>query len=289
MKCSFKKAIPFEKAVKVKNTVLLAIAFSFFSPTAPGQELDDLFNQAAQDAAAHQDAPQPETNQEPPEEPNDSNIPPPIDRYLGRRIARTMHFSGAEWLIRDEREREERCSLMLANLGIKPGMTVCDMGCGNGFYTIPMAKMTGAQGRVVGVDVQPEMLGFLRDRIEEQGIENVIPILGSYHNPHLPPNTIDLILLVDVYHEFSHPEQMLAAMRASLKPAGVIVMVEYRAEDKTVPIKPLHKMSREQVNKELNANGFKLVSEFEKLPWQHMMFFGKDESWDAYKKVGAPD
>ena len=208
-----------------------------------------------------------------------SKIPPPLKIYMGRRIAQTMHYTGAEWLIRDEREREERCSLMLANLGVKPGMTICDMGCGNGYHTLQMAKMTGEQGMVVGVDVQPEMLGFLRERMEKQGIENVIPILGGYHNPHLPPATIDLVLLVDVYHEFSYPQQMLASMRASLKPNGVVVLVEYREEDPKVPIKPLHKMSKAQVNKELLANGFKLVSEFDKLPWQHMMFFGKDESW----------
>ena len=121
------------------------------------------------------------------------------------------------------------------------------------------------------------MLEYLRDRTEEQGIENVVPILGSFHNPRLPPNSIDLILLVDVYHEFSHPEQMLTAMRQSLKKDGVIVLVEYRSEDPTVPIKRLHKMSKDQVNKELTANGFKLVREFDRLPWQHMMFYGRDE------------
>lgn len=209
---------------------------------------------------------------------------PPLEVYMGREIARTMHFSGAEWLIRDEREREERCSLMLANLGVKPGMMVCDMGCGNGFYTLQLAKMVGSRGRVVGVDVQAEFLAMLRERAEDRGIENVIPVLGSYHNPRLPPKSIDLILLVDVYHEFSHPEQMLAAMRASLKPEGRIVLVEYRAEDDSVPIKPLHKMSKAQVEKELTANGFKLDSEFDKLPWQHMMFYKLDERSEVTKK-----
>ncbi len=207
-------------------------------------------------------------------------IPQGVDRYMGRRVAQTMHFAGAEWLIRDEREREERCSLMLANLGLKPGMTVCDMGCGNGFHALQIAKMLGDQGQVVGVDVQPEMLGFMRERAEEDGIENVIPILGSYHNPRLPPNAIDLVLMVDVYHEFSHPEQMLRSIRKSLKPDGLVVLVEFREEDKKVPIKPLHKMSKAQVNKELTANGFKLVKEFERLPWQHMMFFGIDATAD---------
>ncbi len=202
-------------------------------------------------------------------------VPPPLTHYMGREIAQTMHYQGAEWLIRDEREREERCSMMLANLGLKKGMTVCDMGCGNGFHTLKIAELIGEQGQVIGVDIQPKMLEFLRDRMEEQGIENVIPILGSLHNPRLPANSIDLILLVDVYHEFSHPVQMLAAMRKGLKPDGVIVLVEFRAEDPDVPIKPLHKMSKQQVNQELTANGFKLVRQFDELPWQHMMCFGK--------------
>jgi len=217
-----------------------------------------------------------------------SKIPEGLEVYMGRRIARTMHYAGAEWLIRDRREREERCSLMLANLGVKPGMTICDMGCGNGFHSLPMAKMTGENGMVIGVDVQPEMLGFLRERMEHQGVENIIPILGSYHNPRLPSNSIDLLLMVDVYHEFSHPEQMLAAIRKSLKADGLVVLVEYREEDKNVPIKPLHKMSKAQVSKELEANGFKLAKEFDKLPWQHMMFFGKTENGPSRNGAG-PD
>ena len=214
-------------------------------------------------------------------------IPEGVDVYMGRRVAQTMGHQGADWLIRDTREREERCSLMLANLGVKRGMTICDMGCGNGYYALQMAQMTGDKGYVLGVDVQPEMLSLLRDRMEKNGVENIIPILGSFHNPHLPENLVDMILMVDVYHEFSHPEEMLAAMRKSLKPDGVAVFLEYRKEDPDVPIKPLHKMSKDQVNKELIANGFKLVKEFDELPWQHMMFFGKDEAWDEAKAVEA--
>ena len=166
--------------------------------------------------------------------------------------------------------------MMLANLGIKPAMTICDMGCGNGFYSLQLAQLVGKKGTIVGVDVQPEMLALLRSRMEEQGIDNIIPILGSYHDPRLPPNLVDLVLLVDVYHEFSHPEQMLASIRRSLKPDGLVVLVEFRSEDPEVPIKKLHKMSKAQCNKELTANGFKLVKEFDGLPWQHMMFYGKD-------------
>lgn len=202
-----------------------------------------------------------------------SSVPAPLEEYMGRRIARTMHYTGAEWLIRDEREREERCSLMLANLGVRPGMTVCDMGCGNGFYALQLAKLVGPRGQVLGVDVQPQMLVFLRTRMEAEGVENITPILGSFHEPRLPANQVDLILLVDVYHEFSHPEQMLAGMRRSLKPGGAIVLVEYREEDPKVPIRPLHKMSKKQILLEMKANQFQLAKEFDGLPWQHMMFF----------------
>jgi ubiquinone/menaquinone biosynthesis C-methylase UbiE len=208
-----------------------------------------------------------------------AKIPPALRFYKGREIAQTMHYSGAEWLIRDEREREERCSLMLANLDLKPGMTVCDMGCGNGFYTLKLAKMTGGEGWVYGVDIQPQMLELLNERAIEQGVANVTPVLGTLIDPRLPKGKIDLILLVDVYHEFSHPEQMLRAMRDSLSPEGRVVLLEYRGEDPKVPIKPLHKMTKEQIMQEFPANGFKLVKEFEKLPWQHMLYFARDDDW----------
>ncbi len=203
--------------------------------------------------------------------------PPPLTQYMGRQIAQTMHYRGAPWLTRDNREQEERCSLMLTNLGIKPGMTVCDMGCGNGFYSLQLAKMIGPEGRVLAVDIQPQMLEMLKDRAAEAGLANIEPVLGQLHDPKLPEGEVDLILMVDVYHEFSHPEHMLNAMRRSLAPGGVVVLLEYREEDPNVPIKPLHKMSKKQIMKEFTPNGFKLVKEFDRLPWQHMMFFGRDE------------
>jgi ubiquinone/menaquinone biosynthesis C-methylase UbiE len=206
------------------------------------------------------------------------DVPPPLTEYKGRFIAQTMHYSGAEWLVRNEREREERCSLMLAKLGVTPGMNVCDMGCGNGFYTVKLAKMTGSKGHVYAVDIQQEMLDKLKQRAKVAKVENYTPILGSTVDPKLPKGKIDLILLVDVYHEFSNPEEMLARMRESLAPNGKIVLVEFRAEDPAVPIKPEHKMSKDQINKELTANGFKLAKEFDKLPWQHMMWFEADEA-----------
>ncbi len=205
-------------------------------------------------------------------------IPPPLQFYKGRQIARTMHYAGAEWLIRNSREKEERCSLMLEALGVKPGMTLCDIGCGNGFHTLKMAKMTGNTGHVLAVDIQPEMLELLKKRASKEGLDNIKPILGTVVDPKLPSGEVDLVLLVDVYHEFSHPEQMLAALRKSLKPDGQIVLVEFRTEDPKVPIRPLHKMSKEQIMKELPPNGFKLVKQYDRLPWQHMMFFGRNDA-----------
>jgi len=206
-------------------------------------------------------------------------LPEPLTEYKGRVIAQTMHYTGATWLTRDNREQEERCSLMLANLGVKRGLTICDMGCGNGFYTLQLAKMVGEDGHVYGVDIQPEMLKLLNDRADDQGIRNITPVLGTFVDPRLPKGKFDLILCVDVYHEFSYPEEMLAAMREALAPKGLMVLVEFRTEDPNVPIKPEHKMSRAQVLKELRPNGFKLVKQYEKLPWQHMLFFGRDETW----------
>ncbi len=204
-----------------------------------------------------------------------ATLPPPLTHYLGREIAQTMHYLGAEWLTRDTREREERATEMLENLGVRPGMTVCDMGCGNGYHALRLAKMVGPEGKVLGVDIQREMLQFLTERAEKENVSNVEPIHGSPVDPHLPEGQVDLILCVDVYHEFSHPQHMLTAMRKSLAPRGRLVLVEFRAEDPEVPIKPLHKMSKKQINQELTANGFKLVQEFDGLPWQHMMFFEK--------------
>jgi SAM-dependent methyltransferase len=206
----------------------------------------------------------------------DEKIPPPLKFYKGREIAQTMHYLGAPWLVRESRDREEDCKTMLKALKIKPGQVVCDMGCGNGFYSMKLAKLVGPSGKVLAVDIQPEMLHLLKERAKEAELANVQLILGTTVDPKLPPAGVDLILCVDVYHEFSNPEEMLAAMRKSLKPGGKLVLAEFRAEDPNVPIKPLHKMSRDQVLKELPPNGFKLVEQFERLPWQHLLFFEAD-------------
>ncbi|MCC6511535.1 MAG: class I SAM-dependent methyltransferase [Pirellulaceae bacterium] len=208
----------------------------------------------------------------------ETKIPPAKPKYLGRRIAQTMSFHGANWLIRGEREQEERPSQVLPQLGLKPGMTVCDLGCGNGFYSIAMAKII-APGNVLAVDIQPEMLHLLKLRATEAGVENIKPLQGTVVDPQLSPSSVDLVLMVDVYHEFSHPEQMLAAIRKSLKPGGLIALLEYREEDPHVPIKPEHKMSKQQILKEYRANGLKLAKQYDELPWQHLMFFEADPSF----------
>ncbi|GEP42620.1 class I SAM-dependent methyltransferase [Brevifollis gellanilyticus] len=200
--------------------------------------------------------------------------PPALKEYEGRVIAQTMHWQGANWLIRNKREREEGVAKMREELHLKPGMAVCDMGAGNGYHTIPMAEAVGATGKVYAVDVQPEMIVMLNERAIEKGITSIQTIVGEYHDPKLPANSCDLVLLVDVYHEFSHPVQMLEGMKKALKPGGQICLVEFRAEDDEVPIKPEHKMSKVQILKEMKANGLKLEREFDGLPWQHMMFFG---------------
>lgn len=199
--------------------------------------------------------------------------PPALTEYKGRTIAPTMTYHGADWLIRESREKEEHCRTLIKALHVKPGDTVCDMGCGNGYYTLKIARLVGKTGRVLAVDIQPEMLHLLKLRANEQGVTNVTPVQGSIIDPKLPNGEVDLILLVDVYHEFSHPEQMLVAMRKALKPHGRLALVEFRLEDESVPIKLEHKMSKEQIMKEFPTNGFRLVEEFEKLPWQHVMFF----------------
>ncbi len=208
---------------------------------------------------------------------DDVNPPAPKD-YKGREIAQTMHYLGAPWLTRESRQREEDCATLLGALGIKEGDTVCDLGCGNGFYSLKLARLVGERGKVFAVDIQREMLELLKDAAAAEKVENIQPVLGSVVDPKLPEASVDLVLLVDVYHEFSHPEQMLAAIRRSLKPAGRVALAEFRAEDPNVPIKPLHKMSKAQIMKEFPPNGFKLVEEFDELPWQHLMFFERDDA-----------
>ncbi len=215
-------------------------------------------------------------------------IPPPLTQYMGREIAQTMHWLGAEWLIRETREKEENPALVMKNLGLKPGMTVADLGCGNGFYTTRLARAVGEAGRVYAVEIQPEYFPLLEERAREEGLTNIQPVLGTLIDPRLPEASCDLIFLADVYHEFSHPVHMLAAIRKALKPTGRVVLLEFRAEDTLVPIKPLHKMSKTQVEKELTANGFRPAGAFDGLPWQHMLFFERDDAPPAKHETQPP-
>lgn len=223
------------------------------------------------------------------EEPKKEELPPALTHYMGRQIAQTMHFAGAPWLTRESRDREEDSKTMMKMLKLKEGQTICDLGAGNGFYTLPMAREVGEKGKVYAVEIQPEMLRFLKKRATAQKVENIEYVLGTLIDPKLPEASQDMILLVDVYHEFSHPVHMLEAIHKALKPDGKLVLVEFRAEDPKVPIKPEHKMSKKQVTAELTANGFKLVEEFDKLPWQHMLFFQRDDGKkDEAKKEEKP-
>ena len=206
-----------------------------------------------------------------------AEIPPPRTHYMGRGIAQTMHYTGAPWLVRESRQREEDCRMLLEALQLKPGQTICDLGCGNGFYTLELARRVGPEGTVYAVDIQPEMLRLLVARARQAKLFNIRPVLGTVMDPRLPPGEVDLVFCVDVYHEFSHPELMLGRIRESLRQEGQIVLAEFRGEDPAVPIKPLHKMTKAQVKRELEPNGFELVREFDKLPWQHLMFFGRSD------------
>jgi SAM-dependent methyltransferase len=195
--------------------------------------------------------------------------------YMGREIAPVMTFHGADWLVRDTREAEEQPDRMLDALKIQPGMTVADVGAGVGYTSVKMARRVGPRGVVLATDVQPEMLRMLRENAASLGVQNIRPVLCTPTDTKLPENAVDLILMVDVYHECSDPEATLKGLRKALKPDGRLVLVEFRAEDPEVPIKPEHKMSVAQARKELEANGFTFKESLEFLPWQHVIFFEK--------------
>lgn len=191
----------------------------------------------------------------------------------GRRIASIMGVSGAGWLERSEREIEELPETALDRIGIGSGMTVADVGAGLGYFTLRLARRVGPKGKVYAVDVQPEMLTMLRDRLTKANLTNVEPILGSESDPRLPKASLDLILMVDVYHEFSQPQKMLRHIRAALKPEGRLVVLEYRKEDPHIPIRPEHKMSVDEVRAEFEGEGYKLEKVLHDLPRQHILIF----------------
>ena len=194
--------------------------------------------------------------------------------YMGREIAQVMGHQGASWLERSERAEEEGTELLIKNLPLKPTDAVADIGAGTGYFSFRLAAKVPA-GKVYAVDIQQEMLDIIAQRHAAGQAKNVVGVLGTERDPKLPDNTLDLILMVDAYHEFNYPREMGEAMARALKPGGRIALVEYRAEDDNVPIKRLHKMTQAQAKKEMAALGLKWVLTNDALPWQHLMFFEK--------------
>ncbi len=195
--------------------------------------------------------------------------------YLGREIAHVMGYQGMSWLERDSREKEENTSRLIQNMNIQPGDVIADIGAGSGYHVFKMAPLTD-KGKVYAVDIQEEMLAAIKSKNEDMGLENIELIQGSEKSVNLPPNSIDRVLMVDVYHEFNYPYEMMQSILVALKPNGKIYLIEYKAEDKSVPIKPLHKMTEGQAVKEMQAAGLTLLENIDNLPWQHCMVFVKD-------------
>ena len=197
--------------------------------------------------------------------------------YLGREIAHVMGHQGISWLERPEREEEEGLTLLVEALELQPGQVVADIGAGSGIISLMMAEKVGPTGTVLAVDIQQEMLDALAARCKVNKVTNVEPVLGTTTSPNLKPGVVDLVIMVDVYHEFDMPYEMLSAISKSLKPGGRIAFVEYRKEDPEVPIKEVHKMSEEQVKKEAGdpTLGLSWLKTYAKLPRQHVIFFEK--------------
>jgi ubiquinone/menaquinone biosynthesis C-methylase UbiE len=195
--------------------------------------------------------------------------------YMKREIAMVMGHQGAGWLERPEREKEEQPRKMLEALELKPGMVVADIGAGSGYHSFRMAEKIGPDGKVLAVDIQKEMLDIIRARMKKDKVTNIEPVLGTEADPKLPAGGVDLILLVDVYHEFAFPFEMTEAMVKALKPRGRIAFVEFRREDEKVPILLAHKMTEKQVLEEMKPHPIRHVKTIKSLPWQHVILFEK--------------
>lgn len=197
--------------------------------------------------------------------------------YMGREISQVMNFMGMSWLERSTRSQEENTELAMKNLPIKNNSVVADIGAGSGYYTFRIAKKV-SDGLVYAVEIQDSAIDYLKKRSAELGFENVKTIKGSEKSPELPENAIDLVIMVDVYHELLYPHEVLQEIKKSLKVDGKLLLIEYRGEDPKVNIKPLHKMTVNQVTKELNANGFNLVQNGQFMNIQHFLVFDKNSN-----------
>ena len=195
--------------------------------------------------------------------------------YLGREIAHVMGPGGVPWLERPERESEERPQLLIDALQIKPGQTIADLGAGSGYYSFRIAPLVGERGQVLAIDVEPRMLRIIGERARRAGIANVTTVLSTPSDPNLEPDSVDLLFMVDVYHELEFPLEMMTKVREALKPGGRVALIEYRAEDPAVMIKPVHKMSERQIIRELTAAGFRHQKTLRTLPLQHLVLFEK--------------
>jgi ubiquinone/menaquinone biosynthesis C-methylase UbiE len=196
-----------------------------------------------------------------------------VHPVTGRPIAHVMGLGGADWLDREEREKEEQPQKAIAQFNLKPGMMIGDVGAGTGYYSIRMAKLVGPNGTVYANDIQPGMLDKLKAKAAEADVKNIVTVLGSESDPKLPAGKLDLVIMVDVYHELSRPQRMLEGIRESLKPGGRLVLLEYRKEDPSIPIRPEHKMSVDEVKAEITPEGFEFEKVTDKLPWQHIIYF----------------
>jgi SAM-dependent methyltransferase len=203
------------------------------------------------------------------------SVQPGVHPISGRKYAGVMGPGGADWLVRAERQTEEEPDAALDAIGIAKGSTVADIGAGAGYMTWRMAQRVGPKGKVYANDIQPQMIEILRQNMQQRKLTNYEAVLGIADDPKLPAAALDLVLLVDVYHEFSEPQKMLRHIRESLKPDGRLVLLEYRGEDPSVPIRPEHKMTVAQVKTELEPEGFGLDKVLESLPRQHILIFKK--------------
>ena len=196
--------------------------------------------------------------------------------YLGREIAHVMGPGGIIWLERSERETEEKPQLVIDALEIKPGQTIADLGAGSGYYSFRIAPLVGPTGRVLAIDIEPKMLEVIAERAGREHVTNIATVRSSERDPNLAPHSVDLLFMVDVYHELEYPYEVMSRVREALKPGGRVALVEYRAEDPAVQIKPVHKMSEAQVRREMQAAGFRHVTTVRTLPLQHLILFERD-------------